>query len=68
MTQHEASLPLLDNSADIAIDVILQTAAQPASAQRDQTINVIEKIIDQPPPASARLFRMLSWEQIGAEP
>jgi molybdenum cofactor biosynthesis protein B len=58
--------PLLDKLlADPGIDVIL-TNGGTGIARRDQTISVIEKIIDQSLPGFGELFRMLSWEQIGA--
>lgn len=61
-----AFAPLLDRLlADAAVDAILTTGGT-GIAQRDQTIDVIEKCIDQPLPGFGELFRMLSWEQIGA--
>jgi len=57
--------PLLQKLlADPAIEIIL-TNGGTGIARRDQTISVIEKIIDQPLPGFGELFRMLSWEQIG---
>ena len=56
---------LLDVSSSDAIDTIL-TNGGTGIARRDQTINVIEKMIDQPLPGFGELFRMRSWEQIGA--
>jgi molybdenum cofactor biosynthesis protein B len=47
------------------IDVILTNGGTGIS-KRDQTISVIEKIITQPLPGFGELFRMLSYEQIGA--
>jgi molybdenum cofactor biosynthesis protein B len=50
---------------DPAIDAIL-TNGGTGIARRDQTIGAIEKTIDQPLPGFGELFRMLSWQQIGA--
>jgi molybdenum cofactor biosynthesis protein B len=58
--------PLLDRLLDDpAIDVVL-TNGGTGIARRDQTIGVIEQCIDQPLPGFGELFRMLSWQQIGA--
>lgn len=58
--------PLLETLlADPAVDAILTNGGTGIS-RRDQTIDVIEKAIDQPLPGFGELFRMLSWEQIGA--
>ena len=51
--------------ADPAVDVLL-TNGGTGVAKRDQTIGVIEKMTDQALPGFGELFRMLSWEQIGA--
>ena len=47
------------------IDIIL-TNGGTGIAGRDQTIDVIESLIETPLPGFGELFRMLSWEQIGA--
>jgi molybdenum cofactor biosynthesis protein B len=47
------------------LDVIL-TNGGTGIARRDQTIDVIEKVIDQPLPGFGELFRMLSYEQIAS--
>jgi molybdenum cofactor biosynthesis protein B len=59
----ESLLLELASSADI--DALL-TNGGTGIANRDQTIGVIEKMIDQPLPGFGELFRMLSWQQIGA--
>ena len=46
------------------VDVIL-TNGGTGIARRDQTISVVERVIDQPLPGFGELFRMLSWDQIG---
>jgi molybdenum cofactor biosynthesis protein B len=51
--------------ADAAVDVLL-TNGGTGIARRDQTIGVVEKMSDQSLPGFGELFRMLSWEQIGA--
>ncbi|HEV2294975.1 MAG TPA: MogA/MoaB family molybdenum cofactor biosynthesis protein [Tepidisphaeraceae bacterium] len=58
----EALLVLLGSSG---IDAILTNGGTGIS-RRDQTIDVIEKHLDQPLPGFGELFRMLSWEQIGS--
>src|SRR5436190_10343314 len=45
------------------IDVILTNGGTGIS-RRDQTIGVIERLLDQPLPGFGELFRMLSWEEI----
>jgi molybdenum cofactor biosynthesis protein B len=47
------------------IDVVLTNGGTGIS-RRDQTIGVIEKLIETPLPGFGELFRMLSWEQIGS--
>jgi molybdenum cofactor biosynthesis protein B len=57
---------LLDDLlADPAIDAIL-TNGGTGIARRDQTINAVERRITQPLPGFGELFRMLSWDQVGA--
>jgi molybdopterin adenylyltransferase len=51
--------------ADAGIDVILTNGGTGIS-RRDQTIDVIEQLIDKPLPGYGELFRMLSWEQVGS--
>jgi len=47
------------------IDVILTNGGTGIS-RRDQTIHVIEEVIDTPLPGFGELFRMLSYQQIGS--
>jgi molybdenum cofactor biosynthesis protein B len=47
------------------VDVILTNGGTGIS-RRDQTVGVIEKLIQQPLPGFGELFRMLSWDQIGS--
>jgi molybdenum cofactor biosynthesis protein B len=47
------------------VDVILTNGGTGIS-KRDQTIGVVERILDRPLPGFGELFRMLSWEQIGS--
>jgi molybdenum cofactor biosynthesis protein B len=54
-----------DLLADGNVDVIL-TNGGTGIAGRDQTIGVVERYITLPLPGFGELFRMLSWEQIGA--
>ncbi len=54
---------LTDLLARNDIDAILTNGGTGIS-KRDQTISVIEKLLDQPLPGFGELFRMLSWEQI----
>jgi molybdopterin adenylyltransferase len=56
---------LLELAANSNIDALL-TNGGTGIANRDQTINVVEKMIDQPLPGFGELFRMLSWQQVGA--
>jgi molybdenum cofactor biosynthesis protein B len=56
---------LLTLAVDERIDVLL-TNGGTGIASRDQTIGVVEKMIDQPLPGFGELFRMLSWQQVGA--
>jgi molybdenum cofactor biosynthesis protein B len=59
-------IPLLKQLlTDDNIDAILTNGGTGIS-RRDQTIDVIEKAIDQPLPGFGELFRMLSYQQIGA--
>jgi molybdenum cofactor biosynthesis protein B len=51
--------------ADERVDVVL-TNGGTGIASRDQTIGVVERVIDQPLPGFGELFRMLSWQQVGA--
>jgi molybdenum cofactor biosynthesis protein B len=58
--------PLLDEllaSADV--DAIIANGGT-GIARRDQTVDAVERRITQPLPGFGELFRMLSWEQIGA--
>lgn len=58
--------PLLDQLlADGDVDAVL-TNGGTGIARRDQTIDVVERVIEQPLPGFGELFRMLSWEQVGA--
>jgi len=56
-------LEMLLGVADV--DAILTNGGTGIS-RRDQTIGVIERLIDLPLPGFGELFRMLSWEQIGS--
>jgi molybdopterin adenylyltransferase len=56
---------LLELATDPDIDALL-TNGGTGIASRDQTIGVVEKMIDQPLPGFGELFRMLSWQQVGA--
>ena len=47
------------------VDAVLTNGGTGIS-RRDQTIDVIERLIEQPLPGFGELFRMLSWEQIGS--
>lgn len=51
--------------SDGGIDIILTNGGTGIS-RRDQTIDVIESVVDRPLPGYGELFRMLSWEQIGS--
>lgn len=58
--------PLLEELlSDEGTDAVL-TNGGTGIAKRDQTVDVIQRILDQPLPGFGELFRMLSWEQIGA--
>jgi molybdenum cofactor biosynthesis protein B len=46
------------------IDAIITNGGTGLS-NRDQTIPVVEKLLDLPLPGFGELFRMLSWEQVG---
>jgi molybdenum cofactor biosynthesis protein B len=46
------------------VDVILTNGGTGIS-RRDQTISVVERLLDLPLPGFGELFRMLSWDQIG---
>jgi molybdenum cofactor biosynthesis protein B len=56
---------LLKMAMDADVDALL-TNGGTGIAQRDQTISVVEKMIDQALPGFGELFRMLSWQQVGA--
>ena len=47
------------------VDAILTNGGTGIS-RRDQTIDVVAKLLDTPLPGFGELFRMLSWEQIGS--
>src|SRR5881394_3292138 len=47
------------------IDIVLTNGGTGISP-RDQTIDVVERVIEKPLPGFGELFRMLSWEQIGS--
>ncbi|MBC8108193.1 MAG: MogA/MoaB family molybdenum cofactor biosynthesis protein, partial [Anaerolineae bacterium] len=47
------------------VDAILSNGGTGIS-RRDQTIDVVEKLLDQPLPGFGELFRMLSWSQIAS--
>jgi molybdenum cofactor biosynthesis protein B len=51
--------------ADTSIDVVLCNGGTGIS-RRDQTVPVLDRMIDTPLPGFGELFRMLSWEQIGS--
>ncbi len=59
----QQTLARLLNREDV--DAILTTGGTGIS-RRDQTISVIEKIIEQPLPGFGELFRQLSYQQIGS--
>ncbi len=50
---------------DPAIQVVLTTGGT-GIARRDTTIEVVEKLIERPIPGFGELFRMLSYEEVGA--
>ena len=47
------------------VDVVLTTGGT-GVGRRDQTIQVVERLVDVPLPGFGELFRMLSWEQVGS--
>ena len=47
------------------VDVVLTNGGTGVSA-RDQTIDVVHRLLDKPLPGFGELFRMLSWEQVGS--
>ena len=47
------------------VDAVLTTGGT-GVGRRDQTIDVIDRLIDVPLPGFGELFRMLSWEQVGS--
>lgn len=47
------------------IDAVLTNGGTGIS-RRDQTIGVIQRLIETPLPGFGELFRMLSWEQVGS--
>ena len=51
--------------SDAAVDVVL-TNGGTGVARRDQTLAAVERVITQPLPGFGELFRMLSWDQVGA--
>lgn len=58
--------PLLkDVLASAEVDAVI-TNGGTGVARRDQTVGVVERAIGQPLPGFGELFRMLSWEQVGA--
>jgi molybdenum cofactor biosynthesis protein B len=62
-TELETRLKQLLSQTDL--DVILTTGGTGIS-RRDQTIGVVQKLIQQPLEGFGELFRMLSYEQIGS--
>lgn len=58
-----ALLPALLGRADV--DAVLMNGGTGIS-RRDQTVGVVERVLDQPLPGFGELFRMLSWDQIGS--
>jgi molybdenum cofactor biosynthesis protein B len=51
--------------AEANVDVVLTTGGT-GVGRRDQTIDVVERLLDVPLPGFGELFRMLSWEQVGS--
>lgn len=47
------------------VDVVLTNGGTGVAA-RDQTIDVVDRLLDRPLPGFGELFRMLSWEQVGS--
>ncbi|MDP6447627.1 MAG: molybdenum cofactor biosynthesis protein B [Pirellulaceae bacterium] len=59
-------LPLLEHLRDeAAVDVVLMTGGTGLS-HRDQTYETVSSLLDKPLPGYGELFRMLSYEEIGA--
>jgi molybdopterin adenylyltransferase len=56
---------LEENLTRSDVDAVITNGGTGIS-RRDQTIPVIEKILDIPLPGFGELFRMLSWEQVGS--
>lgn len=50
---------------DQGVDAVLTNGGTGVS-KRDQTVDVLQRLLDQPLPGFGELFRMLSWQQIGA--
>lgn len=59
----EPALRALLGRADV--DAVLTTGGTGIS-RRDQTVGVIDRLLDQPLPGFGELFRMLSWNDIGS--
>jgi molybdenum cofactor biosynthesis protein B len=58
--------PLLDALlADPDVDAIITNGGTGVS-RRDQTVDVVQRTLDQPLPGFGELFRMLSWQQIAS--
>ncbi len=47
------------------LDAIFTTGGT-GVGRRDQTVGVVERLLDVPLPGFGELFRMLSWEQVGS--
>jgi molybdopterin adenylyltransferase len=56
---------LRDLLARAGVDVVLTNGGTGIS-RRDQTVGVVERLIERPLPGFGELFRMLSWEQVGS--
>ena len=56
---------LRDLLARADVDVVLTNGGTGIS-RRDQTVGVVERLIERPLPGFGELFRMLSWEQVGS--
>jgi len=56
---------LISGSQDRNVDVILTNGGTGIS-NRDNTFEVVDKLIDKPLPGFGELFRMLSYEEIGS--
>jgi molybdenum cofactor biosynthesis protein B len=71
---HHEILPDDPAALGVALDALLARADVDAVltnggtgiSRRDQTISVVERLIDTPLPGFGELFRMLSWDQIGS--